>query len=55
MTPLLDKDWLHRIVVASEVYKNDIIKYESQKQEIDNFVQWLYKQYGIVMPNNAKE
>jgi len=43
---MIDKDWLERIVIAYKVYP-----YPSK--EIEAFITWLYKQYGIVQ--NDKE
>lgn len=53
MKPLSDKEWLGRVLLASEVYKTNITKYNSHRQEITNFVKWLYDQYGIVMPDST--
>jgi hypothetical protein len=38
---MLDKEWLEKIYVAYRAYPYPSI-------EIDTFIQWLYKQYGIV-------
>jgi hypothetical protein len=38
---MIDKDWLERITIAYKVYP-----YPSK--EIEQFINWLYKQYGIV-------
>ena len=40
-----DKDWLERISIAYQVYPYPT-------KEIEAFVIWLYKQYGIVTPEN---
>ena len=53
MKPLSDKEWLGRVLLASEVYKTNITKYNSHRQEITDFVKWLYDQYGIVMPDST--
>ena len=49
-----DKDWLDKVLLAANVYKKDIAQYGSHKQEIDKFVEWLYKQYGVVKPHKTK-
>ena len=55
MKLLSDKDWLEKVLIASEVFKKDVTKYGSHRQEITDFVEWLYKQYGIVLPDYAKK
>ena len=54
MKLISDKDWLDKVLLAADVYKKDIAQYGSHKQEIDRFVEWLYKQYGVVMPHKTK-
>ena len=47
---MTDKDWLKRINIAYKAYP-----YPSK--EIERFISWLYKQYGIEQPkekNNDK-
>ena len=55
MKLISDKDWLEKVLIASEVFKKDVTQYGSHRQEITEFVKWLYKQYGIVMPDNTKK
>ena len=40
---LTDKDWLQKVTTA---YK----EYPYPSKEIERFINWLYKQYGIVEP-----
>lgn len=40
-----DKDWLNRITVAYKAYPYPSI-------DIEKFIQWIYKQYGIVKPED---
>lgn len=40
-----DKTWLEKVSVAYKVYPD-------QSKTIEEFIQWLYAQYGIVPPNN---
>ena len=49
---MIDKDWLHRIDIAYNTYIKDV----GPQPEIDVFIDWLYKQYGIVRQgdNNGK-
>jgi hypothetical protein len=44
---MIDKDWLERIVIAYRVYP-------FPNKEIESFIAWLYKQYGVVPPNDKK-
>jgi hypothetical protein len=43
-----DKDWLEKIIIAYRAYP-----YPSK--EIERFTAWLYKQYGIVQPEQGKK
>jgi len=45
---LTDKDWLEKIIIAYNVYP-----YPSK--EIERFTAWLYKQYGVVQPEDGKK
>jgi hypothetical protein len=38
---MIDKEWLTKIEIAYKAYP-----YPSK--EIESFIQWIYKQYGIV-------
>jgi hypothetical protein len=40
---MTDKDWLERVTIAYRAYPDP-------SKEIEKFIQWLYKQYGIVEP-----
>ena len=48
MNIISDKDWLARVSTAYKAYQ-----YPSK--DIEAFVAWLYKQYGIVPPINKDE
>lgn len=43
-----DKDWLEKVRVAYNIYAR-----ECSTDNVEHFIQWLYKQYGIEFPNNA--
>ena len=43
-----DKEWLERIELAAKVYNQNRLHRDFQAEEIDKFISWLYKQYGIV-------
>ena len=45
---MIDKKWLEKISIAYNVYP-----YPSK--ETERFIQWLYKQYGIVEPVKVKK
>jgi hypothetical protein len=38
---MIDKDWLEKVTMAYRAYP-----YPSK--ELERFIQWIYKQYGIV-------
>jgi hypothetical protein len=42
---MIDKDWLGRIGIAYRVYP-------FPSKEIEAFIEWLYKQYGIIKTEN---
>ena len=44
---MIDKDWLERIVIAYKAYP-------FPSKDIEAFIQWMYKQYGVVPPNDKK-
>jgi len=50
MTQLNDRDWLNKVTVAYDAYKYQI----GPALPIENFIAWLYKQYGIVQPTDKK-
>ena len=45
-----DKDWLKKVYTAYKFYKE---AYPNQK-DLDTFINWLYKEYGIVLPKDNK-
>lgn len=45
---MTDKDWLERVTTAYQAYP-----YPSK--EIERFIHWMYKQYGIVLPEERKK
>ena len=45
---MTDKDWLERVTIAHKAYP-----YPSK--EIETFINWMYKQYGIVKPNKKSD
>jgi hypothetical protein len=40
-----DKEWLDKVLTAYKVYPYPSI-------EVENFIRWIYKQYGIIPPSN---
>jgi hypothetical protein len=44
---MTDKDWLEKVTIA---YR----EYQYPNKDIENFIHWLYKQYGIVEPEDKK-
>lgn len=45
--PLIDKDWLNKVTTAYKVYPYP-------NKDIETFISWLYKQYGIVEKKDSK-
>ena len=41
-----DKEWLERVTLAYKVYSKNY----SPQLQVELFIDWLYKQYGIVKP-----
>jgi hypothetical protein len=44
---MTDKDWLEKVSIAYRVYP-----YPSK--DIEFFINWLYKQYGITIPKGKE-
>lgn len=42
-----DKQWLERVSIAYTAYSKDV----SPSLPVEQFIAWLYKQYGIVPPS----
>ena len=42
-----DKEMLNRVTLAYQVYSKEV----GPNLGIEQFISWLYKQYGIVPPN----
>ncbi len=41
-----DKQWLERVTIAYKIYSQQV----GPNLNVENFITWLYKQYGIVEP-----
>lgn len=39
-----DKEWLEKVTIAYRVYSKDV----SPNLSVEQFINWLYQQYGIV-------
>ena len=48
---ITDKDWLERVTIAYKEYSKQV----RLNPPIENFIAWLYKQYGIVQPKEEAE
>lgn len=46
-----DSEFVKRVKIASEVYKKENLIDPDEHQLMDDFVEWLYKQYGIEFNN----
>jgi hypothetical protein len=45
---ITDKDWLEKITIAYKAYP-----YPSK--DIERFINWIYKQYGIIQPKKDND
>lgn len=52
---MTDKDWLERVRIGADVYNNQRMHRDFQADEVNKFVEWLYKQYGIVFPAREEQ
>jgi hypothetical protein len=43
-----DKQWLERVTIAYREYSRQV----GPNLQIEQFIDWLYKQYGIVIPKD---
>jgi hypothetical protein len=48
---MIDKDWLERITIAYKFYSQQV----GPSLPVENFITWLYKQYGIVEPSKGNK
>lgn len=45
-----DKEWLDRVSYGYKIYCEN-----NPDNNIKEFIIWLYKQYGIIVPNTLKD
>lgn len=45
---MTDKDWLERVKLGAKVYNSQRLHRDFQADEVNKFIEWLYKQYGVV-------
>lgn len=50
---MTEKEWLERVKLGAKIYNNDRLHRDFQAAEVDKFVEWLYKQYGVVYNKDA--
>jgi hypothetical protein len=48
---MTDKDWLERVTIAYKVYSEQV----GPTLDIENFVSWMYRQYGIIEPGKKTD
>ena len=46
-----DKQWLERVSIAYKAYTKEV----GPSYPIEHFINWMYKQYGIVVPKDDKK
>lgn len=49
---MTDKEWLSKVALAARVYNEQRLCRDFQAAEIDKFVQWMHKEYGIEFISN---
>ena len=47
-----EKEWLERVRLGAKVYNEGRLHRDFQAAEVDKFIEWLYKQYGVVIPKD---
>lgn len=47
---MIDKEWLERVTIAYKVYSKEV----SPNLSVEQFIKWMYKQYGIVQLKDKK-
>ena len=52
---MTEKEMLDRVRLAAKVYNQERLHRDFQAEEIEKFVEWLYKQYGVVYQNDVKK
>lgn len=45
---MTERELLERVKLAAKVYNDQRLHRDFQAAEVDKFVEWLYKQYGVV-------
>jgi len=50
----MDKIWLEKVSIAYEVYAIMLANQGFDSVDVEHFITWLYKQYGIVEPKKVK-
>ena len=46
-----DKQWLERVTIAYKTYSQQ----KGSHSSVEDFITWLYQQYGIIEPNKGKK
>lgn len=41
-----EREWLDRLLIAHRAYGSSV--------EVDTFVKWIFKQYGMIYPENKE-
>jgi hypothetical protein len=48
---MTDKDWLEKVSIAYKVYSDQV----GPSLPLENFIAWLYRQYGIVQSGKKSD
>ena len=51
---MTEKEWLDRVRLGASVYNEGRLHRDFQADEVNKFVEWLYKQYGVVLPKDTQ-
>lgn len=50
---MTDKEWLDRVKLGAKVYNENRMHRDFQAEEVNRFVDWLYKQYGVELKDTS--
>jgi len=48
---MIDQEWLGKVMLAYNVYKQEV----RSDASVEDFIMWLYQQYGIILPNDISK
>ena len=51
---MTEKEMLDRVRLGAKVYNEGRLHRDFQADEVNKFVEWLYKQYGVILPKDLQ-